>query len=139
MNKREEMIKRWFDMWLCKTDMGICDIFLDEAIYIESWGPEYHGVSKIKWWFEEWNTRGTVRLWEIKQFFHKENQTIVEWRFEDALNNGEIEAFDGMSLIQWTDDDKIRFLKEFGCNKNRYDPYKNGTTPCFKEERARWF
>ena len=63
----------------------------------ESWGPEYKGVQKIRMWFEEWNTRGTVLTWEIKQFFHKDNQTIVEWYFKNTVNEGKIEEFDGMS------------------------------------------
>ena len=64
--------------------------------------------------------------WDIKQFFHKGNQTIVEWYFKNKMNAGNVEAFEGMSLIKWTSDDKIALLKEFGCNENRYDPYKDG-------------
>ena len=70
MDNRERIIRLWFDMWLTKKDLGISDIFSNNAIYIESWGPEYHGIKKIILWFEEWNTRGTVLQWDIKQFFH---------------------------------------------------------------------
>ena len=58
MDDRERIIRLWFDMWLSKKDLGILDVFADNAVYIESWGPEYHGSRKIKLWFEEWNTRG---------------------------------------------------------------------------------
>ena len=126
MNEREKIIRLWFDMWLQKKDLGISEIFSDNAVYIESWGPEYHESAKIKLWFDEWNARGTVLQWEIKQFFHKEDQTIVEWYFQNQMKNGKIEAFDGVSLIKWTSDDKILFLKEFGCNINNYDPYQHG-------------
>jgi len=68
MDNRERIIRLWFDMWLTKKDLGISDIFSNNAIYIESWGPEYHGIKKIILWFEEWNTRGTVLQWDIKQF-----------------------------------------------------------------------
>ena len=122
MDNRERIIRLWFDMWLTKKDLGISDIFSNNAIYIESWGPEYHGIKKIILWFEEWNTRGTVLQWDIKQFFHKDNQTIVEWYFKNKMDDGNVEAFDGISLIEWTPDDKIALLKEFGCNENRYDP-----------------
>ena len=77
MNEREKIIRLWFDMWLQKKDLGISEFFTDNSVYIESWGPEYHGSAKIKLWFDEWNTRGTVLQWDIKQFFHKENQTMV--------------------------------------------------------------
>ena len=68
MDNRERIIRLWFEMWLTKKDLGISDIFSNNAIYIESWGPEYHGVQKIALWFKEWNTRGTVLQWDIKQF-----------------------------------------------------------------------
>ena len=139
MDNRERIIRLWFDMWLTKKDLGISDIFSNNAIYIESWGPEYHGIKKIILWFEEWNTRGTVLQWDIKQFFHKDNQTIVEWYFKNKMDDGNVEAFDGISLIEWTPADKIALLKEFGCNENRYDPYKDGTIPHFRDENAKWF
>ena len=55
------------------------------------------------------------------------------------MNSGVIEQFDGMTLIEWTQDSKIRFLKEFGCNINNYNPYRNGDIPQFREEKANWF
>ena len=139
MNEREKIIRLWFDMWLQKKDLGISEMFADNSVYIESWGPEYHGSEKIKLWFDEWNTRGTVLQWDIKQFFHKENKTIVEWYFKNQLKNGTVEAFDGVSLIEWTNDNKILFLKEFGCNINNYDPYQNGSVPQFNGETSPWF
>ena len=139
MKTREIVIRRWFDMWLQKKDLGISEMFSDNAVYIESWGPEYHGSAKIKLWFDEWNTRGTVLQWDIKQFFHKENQTMVEWYFKNQMNDGKVEAFDGVSLIEWTSDDKILFLKEFGCNINNYDRYQNGSVPQFNGETSPWF
>lgn len=63
MNQREQQIRKWFDMWLTRTDTGIVDLFAPDALYIESWGPEYRGAEKIRHWFEEWNTRGTVLRW----------------------------------------------------------------------------
>ena len=88
---------------------------------------------------KEQEPRGTVLQWDIKQFFHKENQTMVEWYFKNQMNDGKVEVFDGVSLIEWTSDDKILFLKEFGCNINNYDPYQNGDTPQFKDEKISWF
>jgi len=139
MTKREETIRLWFDMWLQKTDLGIADIFTEDVHYMESWGPEYHGSGMVKHWFREWNTRGTVVQWDIKQFFHKGDQTIVEWVFKNIMDNGTVEAFEGLSLVVWTADGRICLLKEFGCNENRYDPYQDGETPRFRNETAMWF
>ena len=75
----------------------------------------------------------------VKQFFHKENQTIVEWYFKNKMNNGDIEEFDGISLVEWTEDNKIKALKEFGCNRNTYNPYQESDIPQFRNQKANWF
>lgn len=137
--QRESKIRQWFSMWLCKQDTGIEELFAPDAVYIESWGPEYHGSGKIKLWFDEWNSRGTVECWDIRQYFHKGDQTVVEWVFRCAMTDGTIQSFDGFSLIRWNEAGQICFLQEFGCNENRYDPYAQGKTPVFREEQALWF
>ena len=144
MQEREKIIRLWFDMWLRQEDLGIDDIFIDDVfiddvIYTESWCPKYENRATVKHWFKEWNTRGKVLIWEIKQFFHKDNQTIVEWYFKNKMNNGSIEEFDGVSLVEWTSNNKIKSLKEFGCNLNTYNPYQNSDVPQFKAEKANWF
>ena len=139
MDEREKIIRLWFDMWLTQQDLGIDDIFLDDVIYIESWSPKYENCQTVKHWFNEWNTRGKVLAWDIKQIFHKDNQTIVEWHFKNKMNEGKVEEFDGISLIVWTADNKIKTLKEFGCNCNNYNPYKESETPLFRDEKANWF
>ena len=66
-------------------------------------------------------------------------KTIVEWYFKNKINDGKEEEFDGLSLIQWSQDNKIKFLKEFGCNINNYNPYKNGESLRLKNEKSNWF
>lgn len=139
MNEREEKILSWFSMWLKNDCTGMEEIFSADAVYIESWGPEYHGIDKIRHWFNEWNTRGAVLKWDVTGFFYKENQTIAQWYFENKMDNGKVEAFEGMTLVKWDKDEKIEFLQEFGCNINRYDPYEKGETPVFRDEKAAWF
>ena len=139
MSEREAVIRLWFDMWLRQKDLGIDSIFAEDVVYIESWSPKYENRAAVKHWFEEWNRRGKVLVWETKQYFHRENQTVVEWRFKDEMNDGTVEEFDGMSLVEWTPDNKIRFIKEFGCNINHYNPYQNGDAPQFRAETIHWF
>ncbi len=55
------------------------------------------------------------------------------------MNDGNIEEFDGMSLIEWTAANKIKFLKEFAYNRNNYTPYQNSKEPQFRSEKASWF
>ena len=104
MKEREKKIRSWFDMWLMQRDTGIEKLFAPDAIYTESWGPQYKGCAAIRHWFVEWNTRGKVLVWEIKQFFHQDNQTVVEWYFKNEMNDGRVEEFDGLSLVVWTED-----------------------------------
>ncbi|MBS6546524.1 MAG: nuclear transport factor 2 family protein [Butyricicoccus pullicaecorum] len=139
MDEREKIIRLWFEMWLTKRDLGMDEIFTEDVIYTESWGPEYNDLETVKHWFHEWNTRGEVVVWNIKQFFHSENQTIVEWYFKNKVNHGKREEFDGVSLIVWTKDNKIKSLKEFGCNLNHYNPYAHRDRPEFRDEKSRWF
>lgn len=137
--EREKIIRLWFDMWLQQRDLGIDDIFAEDVIYIESWSPKYENRATVKYWFNEWNSRGKVLAWDVKQFFHKDNLTIVEWYFKNKMDTGNTEEFDGMSLIEWTFDHKIKFIKEFGCNLNHYNPYQNSDVPQFRSEKANWF
>ena len=139
MEDREQKIRLWFEMWLRQSDEGVEALFDRDAVYIESWGPEYHGLEKIRHWFREWNTRGAVLRWDIKQFFHKEDQTVAEWVFENRMGDGKAEAFEGITLVRWTRAGKICFLQEFGCNQNRYDPYEHGPAAQFRGEQALWF
>lgn len=139
MDKREAAVRRWFDMWLHAQDEGILDLFAPDCIYTESWGPEYHGAAQVKHWFDEWNTRGRVLVWDIKQLFHQGDQTAVEWYFKNRMRDGRMEEFDGISLICWTADGKIASLKEFGCSIHTYDPYAGGPLPRFRDEKAGWF
>ena len=55
----------------------------------------------------------------------------MEWYFKNEMNNGSIEEFDGISLVEWTKDNKIKSLKEFGCNLNNYNPYEHSDLPEF--------
>lgn len=139
MKEREEIIRLWFAMWVQQKDMGIHKIFTEDVVYIESWGPKYTNCTTVKHWFQEWNARGRVLIWEIKQYFHKDNQTIAEWYFKNEMKNGSIDEFDGMSLIEWTADNKIKLLQEFECNRNHYNPYENSAIPRFRNEKVNWF
>ena len=137
--QRERVILLWFDMWLQARDLGIEEIFAPDCLYTESWGPQYRGADQVAHWFREWNTRGSVVRWDILQFFHKEDQTVVEWSFRNEMKDGRAEEFDGLSLVRWDGAGRIASLREYGCNTRNYDPYRDGDPPRFREEPAVWF
>ena len=66
VNIREDIIRKWFGMWLSAEDTGISDIFTKDAVYIESWGPEYHGATSIRHWFDPYEKGDTPRFWDEK-------------------------------------------------------------------------
>lgn len=122
MNNREQMITNYFNSWLTKQNNILEQIFTTETKYSECYGPEYQGINQIKRWFSDWNKRGTVLQWEIKQFVHQNDVTVVEWYFKCEYD-GEIGAFDGVSLIQFDKDNHIISLKEFQSKIPHNYPY----------------
>ncbi|WP_026884709.1 nuclear transport factor 2 family protein [Clostridium akagii] len=121
--EREKIIKNYFQSWLNKNGLLLKEIFDSKAIYSECYGPEYIGVEVIQKWFEEWNKRGTVKVWDIKQFIHEGNMIAVEWYFKCEYD-GNIGEFDGVSLIEFNGDNHIVRLKEFQSKIPHYFPYK---------------
>jgi len=123
MQERELIIQQWFEMWLNNDGANVDEIFAEDCIYIESWGPKYVGRDAVKRWFADWNQKGRVLVWDIKQYFHKPGQSMVEWYFECEIEDDQPEGFDGVSLIVWDEHDRICYLKEFGCKLPNYEPY----------------
>ena len=139
MEEREAILRHWFSMWLEGKDQGIAALFQEDALYIESWGPQYQGVEKIKHWFTEWNTRGRVLRWDMGACFHRAQETMVTWRFHCRMDDGTEQAFEGVSYVLWSSEGRIQRLQEFGCNEKRYDPYEQGSAPVFQEQTILWF
>lgn len=131
MKEREELIRLWLDMWLRGEDFGIRDIFAPEAVYTESWGPVYHGVDAVEHWFREWLTRGRVLVWDIHRFFHDGDQTAVTWFFRCQMGREDPVEFEGVSVIQWTEEGRIAALTEYCCEPEQYEPYRGAPEPVF--------
>ena len=122
MVEREENIKRFFNSWLKKDVNEIRNIMSDKIMYSECYGPEYHGINQVISWFMDWNKSGTVLKWDIKQFIHQNNMTVVEWYFECDCNSS-IAGFDGMSLVEFNSIKKILSIKEFQSKAEHNYPY----------------
>lgn len=123
MLEREKLIENYFNSWI-KKDISLLErTFAEDIYYSESWGPEYFGLQKVKYWFSEWTQRASVIKWEIKGFIHQNNQTAVEWYFQ--CDDSGLQEFDGVSLIEFNNSGKITSLKEFGSKLPHYDPYED--------------
>ena len=95
---QERAIRSWFSMWLEGKAGDLTALFTPDVQYIESWGPEYRGVSQVRHWFQEWNTRGRVLVWELRSILHDGDRSVAEWYFKNTVD-GRMEEFDGLSLI----------------------------------------
>lgn len=122
MNLRESIVRNYFDAWINNDSSALNDIFDDSIIYSECYGPEYHGIEQINMWFSDWHRHGKVLRWDIKEFMHDGMITVVEWYFECDYDNN-LDGFDGVSIIEFTDENKIKSLKEFQSKKDHIYPY----------------
>ena len=122
--KREEIIRHLFSMWLDQKDKGLTEVFAPDGEFIESCNLMYHGAETIARWFADWNQELTMKEWTIKQFFHKGDQTVVEWHFRYQDQEGKGDSADGLTRIDWTEDNRIARLQEFICPDERRDPYQ---------------
>lgn len=119
---QKKVISDYFKSWLIKDINLLKTIFSEDVRYSECYGPEYHGIKQVQKWFMDWNNRGTVLEWNIKSFINQEFTTVVEWYFKCEYDNV-IDGFDGVSIIKFDDDKKIKDLKEFQSKSVHYYPY----------------
>ena len=95
---------------------------MEDIIYSECYGPEYHGLKQIFNWFHDWNKCGIVLEWDVKRCIEKDNIAICEWYFS-CNYNGRIDEFDGCTIAEFNDDMKITNLKEFQSKSQHFYPY----------------
>jgi len=122
MKRQEDKIKAYFAMWLSKDISGIEEIFEDVILYSESYGPEYHGLVQFKKWFVDWCRHATVLEWNVKQFITQDKVTVVEWYYE-CNYDGVIYGFDGVSIVEFNENEKICSIKEFKSRAEHNSPY----------------
>lgn len=112
----------YFKAWLENDIESIKGIFSEKAVYSECYGPEYRGVSQILKWFAEWHKRGKVLEWSIKRVLQQKNTLVVEWYFKCDYE-GNVDGFDGVSIVDFDDNMKILKLCEFQSKPEHYYPY----------------
>ena len=120
---RKEIIKQYFKSWIDKNINIIEKYFSSDVKYIECYGPEYNGIEQIKQWFYDWNKENCVLQWNIKGFISQNNIIVVEWYFE-CENKLKKYSFDGVSIIEFDQSNKIKLIKEFQSKSDHIFPYK---------------
>lgn len=137
--EREKLISYWIKSWKEKNIEGFKEVFSSDIHYIRSWGPEYHGLLELRYWFTERNERRTILEWNIDRFFHAESETVIHWVLKDKLKNDGIKTIEGVSLIKWNNDNRIAYLQDFICNIHRSDPYRSSESPDYTDQQLKWF
>lgn len=118
----EETLRRYFQCWLDQDDGPLKDIFSNDIVYSECYGPEYRGLAQVLQWFRDWNRTGRVLRWDVKQVLACGRTAVVEWYFAcDA--EGQRSAFDGVTLAEFDGGGKIVSLKEFQSKAEHCCPY----------------
>jgi len=119
---REKIITDCFNSWIKKDASAFRASFADDVSYIESWGPAYNGIGQVMAWFEDWNRENRVLVWDIKKFYHVGDTCICEWYFECDCG-GNIDGFNGVSVIDFDEGGKIVALREFQAKTPNDYPY----------------
>lgn len=115
-------ICNYFAAWLSKDAAVLPTVFADDIIYSECYGPEYRGIDQILRWFQDWNQRGTVLQWEIKNIISCGNIVCAEWYF-CCEYDGNTDGFNGVSWIEFDERGRIRKLREFQSKAEHFFPY----------------
>ena len=118
----EERIRTYFQAWLNKDVTPVRDIFSEDAVYVECYGPVYRGVEQIIRWFTDWNRRGTVLAWDIRRITVVERTAFVEWFFRCEYD-GQPGAFDGVTVARFDGHMRNCELREFGSRAEHVHPY----------------
>lgn len=120
-NRTDELIKKYFQMWIDKIKLDLTTIFTKDIQYTECYGPQYKGIDEIDEWIKHQFEIQTVTDWTIKNIYHDQNVTTVEWHFVYTQDN-ENSGFDGVSIIKFKDD-LISEISEFESKDVHTRPY----------------
>lgn len=122
--QKNKIIEEWFHSWYESNWNRFDEIFEFEVYYSESWGPMYQGIKEMMIWKDEWHQHAFLNEWRIDKIYHLDTISFVEWYF-DCCDNGKQHVFHGISVIEWSDNDKILSLKEYASSLPQYNPIKN--------------
>lgn len=121
MTKRE-IVHAYFEAWLKKDIQTVTHTFSEDAVYTECYGPQYHGLPQILRWFADWNQKGTMLQWDIFRMVEQGRTVVVQWFFRCDYD-GTVSGFDGVSVIDFNEADRICRLGEYQSEPEHVFPY----------------
>ncbi|MBR5288604.1 MAG: nuclear transport factor 2 family protein [Clostridia bacterium] len=115
-------LERWFAAWIERDASVINDVFAGKIVYSECYGPEYRGIGQIHRWFDEWNRKGRVLEWTIRESYCDGDTIIAVWYF-CCEYEGNTAGFDGVTIARFGAEGKITSLREFQSDPKHVFPY----------------
>ncbi|MDL2220730.1 nuclear transport factor 2 family protein [Eubacteriales bacterium OttesenSCG-928-N14] len=125
MKEREQAILSFFDAWLLQDSALLQGVLAEDILYREYWGAQYRGKEQIYRWFEEYNQRTRVLMWDVKHFWHDADVTIVQWYFKNHSDDGNSEECDGVSVVHFAADNTIAQFYDFMAMTDRFSPFED--------------
>lgn len=119
---KQEIVRAYFDAWLQKDIQTVAHTFSEDTVYTECYGSQYHGLCQILKWFADWNQKGAVLQWDIHRMVEQGRTVVVQWFFRCDYD-GTVSGFDGVSVIDFDEADKICRLSEYQSEPKRVFPY----------------
>ncbi len=112
VDERERRLRLWFSAWLTQDAGAVDEVFAQDIVYSECYGPEYRGIHQVRRWFEEWNQRGRVLDWTIREMYRDGDMLIAVWTF-CCMYDGVTDGFDGVTLARFDEAERLVSLREF--------------------------
>lgn len=118
----EKLIRQYYQAWISKDINLMKSVFSENCSYYECFGEEYHGEDQILQWFRDWNRKGTITEWSIKQTFLSGDYTIVESFFKCIVDKEF--SCDAISVIHFNENGLIDEVREYWSRNEHHCPYE---------------
>ena len=127
MKSNEQKLRAYFRSWIDNDISVLPEIFSEDVVYTECYGPQYHGLEQLHRWFEDWNRQGRVISWDISRVMECGSTLIAEWYFR-CVFGGEESGFDGVTVADFNAGGKIIRLSEYESKAEHIFPYDNAVS-----------
>lgn len=119
-DKARKLILLYVDGWKENNVIKIIEPLASDCIIIESHGPLYKGIEKVKKWVEVWiKSKGVVNRWDITSFYFIDDTVVFEWIF-DCIVNEKKYHIEGITIAHF-ENEKIKYLREYRMTKPSFE------------------
>jgi hypothetical protein len=89
-------------------------------VIVESHGPTYRGIDKVKRWVRVWiQSEGKVSRWDIASFHFAGDTAAYEWVFECTAKK-KSSYIEGMSVVHFNGN-KISYIREYRMTRPSFE------------------